>query len=103
MLNPPGAKGRAVSSAGTPSQARQALEQRRQVGAWEPASPAPGTLPSRRCLRGALRTSRPLSCPESVGADTAPAWVRPALGAQLHLGAGWDIPRERSGAVGGRV
>lgn len=81
MLNLPGAKGRAFSSAGTPSRAIQPLEPRRRAGAWLPAS---GT-----------QTSRPLSFPSPVGADTAVGWLRPAAGAQLHFGAGWDIPPER--------
>lgn len=81
MLILPGAKGRAFSSAGTPSRAIQALEPCRRAGAWQLA---PGT-----------QTSRPLSSRSPVGADTAAGWLRPAPGAQLHFRAGWDIPPER--------
>lgn len=80
MLNLPAAKGRAFSSAGTPSRAIQPPERRRRAGAW----PAPGT-----------QSWRPRCPPSPVGSDRAAGWLRPAPGAQLHFGAGWDIPPEQ--------
>lgn len=71
MLNLPGAKGRAVSSAGTPSQALEPPEQRRQAGEWEPALPAPGTA--------AVPAARKEPC-KLPGASPLPArWVRTPL------------------------
>lgn len=94
MSNLPGAKGRAVSSAGTPSRALQPLEQLRQEGAWEPALPGPGTAPSRRCLQGALQTPQPSGCRHRSGlAPSCPGC--PA--------APWSRLGYSSGAVGGRV
>lgn len=84
MLNLPAAKGRAFSSAGTPSRAIQSPEPRRRAGAW----PAPGTptwlspaLPA-RWARTVLGVAP--SCPG------CPAALRSRLGYS-------------SGAVGGRV
>lgn len=66
----------------------------RGTGKRERGSPC--CLHRARCRPAAVRkTSRPFSSPSSVGADATPVWLPPALGAQLHLGAGWDIPPER--------
>lgn len=86
MLNPPGAKGRAFSSAGTPSRAIPPPEPRGRAGI---VAGGPGHT----------KFPAPLS-PSPPGADTAAGWLRPGPAARAAL---WSRLGYSSGAVGGRV